>query len=514
MPVVKVLVNDRCWVSAALDTCSSSTFCSRSLAQSLSLTGKTVSYRLGTLNGETLSSSELVTFKVSSGCDHESRVMSGVKIVDHIPVACGNLNAHDYEHLRGIDYSASVNCRSVDLLIGQDNADLLIPLEVRTGRSDEPYAVRYLFGWALNGRTSRALLCTNHLVISNFVSMPNEYDGAVCDNELRDGLSKLWLMEKSDYEDDFSMSVNDKKVIDLWDDQCRKDGAHYELPIPWKDPHEPIPNNFFQAKKRLESLEKRLREAGDFERYDNEIMKLLNAGYAEPVPLDSSQNPIAADRAFYLPHHNVHNPKKPEKLRVVFDCACKFRGKSLNDRCLRGPDLINSLFDVLLKFRLYHYAIQADIQAMYNQVKIPPKDRDALRFLWIKHGAIIHLRMSSHLFGGIWCSAASTYALRRTIFDHPNPPQLIERAVLESMYVDDCLVSVDSDAAVKELVSALPRILLSGGFLLTKFVINDPRFIALIPPEHRAKEIHSFSPDSVGRALGIQWNVSSDFLFF
>ena len=81
---------------------------------------------------------------------------------------------------------------------------------------------------------------------------------------------------------------------------------------------------------------------------------------------------------WYLPHHCVINPNKPGKLRVVFDCAAKYEGKSLNSRCMQGPDLMNKLLFVLLWFRLYQFAIQGDVTSMYNQVLIPPHDRDAL----------------------------------------------------------------------------------------------------------------------------------------
>ena len=46
------------------------------------------------------------------------------------------------------------------------------------------------------------------------------------------------------------------------------------------------------------------------------------------------------------------------------------------------------------------------------QVKIPETDRNALRFLWYDDDEnIVSYRMTSHLFGGIWCSSSSTYAL-------------------------------------------------------------------------------------------------------
>ena len=53
-----------------------------------------------------------------------------------------------------------------------------------------------------------------------------------------------------------SLSQDDKHVIDLWDESCKKVDNHYELPIPLKDPEESIPNNFVvvQEEKALKTL--------------------------------------------------------------------------------------------------------------------------------------------------------------------------------------------------------------------------------------------------------------------
>ena len=84
--------------------------------------------------------------------------------------------------------------------------------------------------------------------------------------------------------------------------------------------------------------------------------------------------------------------KKNGSFRIVYDCANKFDGVSHNDRCLQGPNLNNPLFNVLLRFCDFEYACMADVESMYFQVKVPLRNRDALRFLWYNSdGDIIHL---------------------------------------------------------------------------------------------------------------------------
>ena len=44
------------------------------------------------------------------------------------------------------------------------------------------------------------------------------------------------------------------------------------------------------------------------------------------------------------------NPNKPDKVRVVFDCAACYDGVSSYSTLLQGPDLANNLIGVLTRF--------------------------------------------------------------------------------------------------------------------------------------------------------------------
>ena len=102
---------------------------------------------------------------------------------------------------------------------------------------------------------------------------------------------------------------------------------------------------------------------------------------------------VPSDRLFakkgqvwYIPHHGVYHAKKPNKIRVVFDCVARFGGTSLNDQLLQGPDLTNRLVGVLTRFRQGPIAFMGDINAMFHQLRIPEGQRDLLRFLWWPDG--------------------------------------------------------------------------------------------------------------------------------
>jgi hypothetical protein len=91
--------------------------------------------------------------------------MVDVMVIDEIPVYVPHSSIDGYPHLEGIECPVGV---SVDVLIGQDHANALIPLDVRKGKIGDPFATRTLFGWSLNGPTNASN--TSSRVIANFIS--------------------------------------------------------------------------------------------------------------------------------------------------------------------------------------------------------------------------------------------------------------------------------------------------------------------------------------------------------
>ena len=80
-----------------------------------------------------------------------------------------------------------------------------------------------------------------------------------------------------------------------------------------------------------------------------------------------------------------------------------FEGVSLNKLLLPGPDLMNNLTGVLMRFRKENIAVMCDIEQMFHSFYVDPPHRDFLRFLWFEGNdpskLIIEYRMNVHLFG-------------------------------------------------------------------------------------------------------------------
>ena len=82
----------------------------------------------------------------------------------------------------------------------------------------------------------------------------------------------------------------------------------------------------------------------------------------------------------YLIAPNPHSVTTP--VRLVWNSSQKFRGVSLNDMLMKGPDVLNPIRAVLLKFRGGVYAALGDIKKMYNSVWLEDREVHLHRFLW------------------------------------------------------------------------------------------------------------------------------------
>ncbi len=496
---------------AFLDPGSTKSFCSRQLLQKLGIHGESTTLALSTLNDENSCNAEEVTLEVSGTRQKKTVVLPRVYAIDTFPNLTTNCATQDdlnkWDHLR--DITIPSDSLDVSLLIGQDNPNVLAPLEVRRGGDMEPYAVRCCLGWMINGPVGENSSIA-YSALCNFVRENSQ-------DKLMKQVEQFWKIDTPPMLSSCTAeySSDDKRAVDTWNESiCMKNG-HYEMDIPFDKQPPELPNNRYMAEKRLEHLKHRFKKKPELhQKYADGMQDLIQKQFAEKVPDDEID--VSPGKTWYLPHHNVVNPNKPDKLRIVFDCAAEFGGTSLNSEVLQGPDLTNKLLGVLLRFREQPIAVMADIEAMFHQVKVTPKDRDVLRFLWWPNGDISKTpdtyRMTVHLFGGVWSPSCASFAVRRTAEDHITEfePDVIN-AVLENFYVDDLLKSLCSEDKAIDVVSKLRQLLELGGFRLTKWVSNSVKVMENIPEQERAKGVKDLScPLPTERALGVQWLTDED----
>ena len=269
------------------------------------------------------------------------------------------------------------------------------------------------------------------------------------------------------------------------------------------------------VERRAALLKKRLLKDKDlFSKYNATMNEYIQEGHAERVPTDELQ---PGDRpAWYSPHHPVTHPLKPEKVRVVFDCAAQFAHMSLNRQLLQGPDLTNNIVGVLTRFRQEFVGLVANIQSMFHQVRVEPRDCDALRFLWWPGGdlsaELTEYRIVKHLFGATSSPSVVNLCLKKTAEMDGGWNSEVANVIKRNMYVDDLMKSTETTADATLLVHKVKEQLSNGGFHLTKWCSNDRRVLAVVPQPERAKSVVNLELDQLPTqsALGLKWDIEDD----
>lgn len=222
------------------------------------------------------------------------------------------------------------------------------------------------------------------------------------------------------------------------------------------------------AERRLRCLETRLsKKPALYENVRKQMVEYVNKGYAHKATKEELETTKSC-QAWYLPLGVVSNPKKPEKVRIVWDAAASVKGVSLNSVLLKGPDLLQSLPTVLCRFRQREVAINADIREMFHQVYIRPEDRQAQRFLWRNNSTepMEVFVMDVAIFGATCSPCSAQFAKNLNASEHAAEFPRAATAVVENHYVDDYLDSTDTVNQAIQLATDVKWIHQRGGFEL------------------------------------------------
>lgn len=256
------------------------------------------------------------------------------------------------------------------------------------------------------------------------------------------------------------------------------------------------------ALKRLVSLEKHgpklVRTMGA------KIEDYVSKGYARKMTPEELQY---EGRVWYLPLFGVIHPKKPEKIRMVFDAAAKAKSMSLNSQLLKGPDFYTSLIDILRRFRERLVTGGGDIEEMFHQIKMIEKDRHCQRFIYrednTKQPDVYTMDV---LTFGAKCSPSSAQFVKnenakKFIETHPRAVS----AIIDNHYVDDMMDSEYSEAEMVQLLRDVKMIHAKAGFNIRNFISNSTNVLKAIG-ETGTSDVKDIAPKTelkVERVLGM-----------
>ncbi|XP_043241053.1 uncharacterized protein LOC122391322 [Amphibalanus amphitrite] len=504
---------------AFFDNGSSATFCSESLLKQLKAESKEIRLSMTTasVDNQQLNSRVVRGLAISDMNGDICIQLPPTYTLKSIPVKSGDMASND--ELKQWTYLQDIQLTRIDaevgLLIGSNCPEVLQPLEVRRSENGGPFAVRTALGWVIQG-PRRGYQAEAEEVKVNRIQAARE------NSDLHRSFIDLYNQDFRDHGS--SVEVGLSREDQLWlkevENGVRHVNGRYEIPLPLRNAGA-FPSNKQQAERRAEGLRKRMLQSEkyltDYKKFVNE---LVERDYAEKVSKENRGAHLG--RTWYMPHHGVYHPMKPQKIRVVYDCSASYKGVSLNDRLLQGPNLTSSLVGVLLRFRQEPFALMGDVEKMFYQVRVPVQDRSLLRFLWWAEGDLSQqleeYQMNVHLFGAASSPSCANFALRRTAQDfgdlyRPDVARCIER----NFYVDDFLKSAATEDEAADIALQVRDCCARGGFNLTGFVSNSEKVMSRLPQADcaltRTMSLSCGTPSSQ-RALGVQWDIINDTMSF
>ena len=539
-------------VYALLDTQSDTTFVTESVLEELQVAGERTALQLSTM---TVKNARIESMKVKGlqvrGLDSEVQIsLPDTFTRDTIPVNRDHIPtpamAEKWDHLQEImDHLPPLHeDADICILIGYDCPKALAPREVISSVDEEPFAIKTDLGWSIVGIVNPGNverddpIGPSHVITCCVPQVSTHVSDDVQSVKGTDNTEKLTFVHRTKVKEvlpeeviqalsmDFQerkpikehvVSQEDKKFV-----QIMEQGVHqtsdgfYELPLPFRD-RPKLPDNRLMAEKRLMNLKKKFQKDDKYQRdYKEFIQKIIQNEEAEEVPAEEIHKEDGS--RWYIPHHGVYHPKKPDKIRVVFDCSARCYDTALNDHLLQGPDYMNNLTGVLSRFRKESIAVTCDIERMFHRFKVNVEDRDYLRFLWWPDGdtskPVKVYRMKVHIFGAKSSPACANFALKQLAKDNQSETSdMVYNFITRDFYVDDGLHSSSTVEEAVELSQGAREVCQKGNIRLHKFASNSREVMEAIPMSERSKNMENRDLAwnlPVERTLGVEWNLELD----
>ena len=486
MSTVSVVVNKSYKTHALLDSGSTNSFITSDAVTSLGLSSKTVIYKHSTVDTPCMTTStKVVSFILYSLDGSKSLTMSNVFVVEEVPYTyspCRDLSI--YPHLSDVPISPVYPPAKVDLLIGQDNSEALVPLQVLNGNPGDPFCVLTKFGWTLNSVVPGSSLdCVSHCVVSNFVhtsiNAKVEVLGDTADDHVDPTLKSL------------SIST-DCEGVDVCHGESIVVDSHVDVLISREVSH--VDNSLLTPAGKISILSDCV----------DDVKAIICKGLTEDIPVDEVNNhdPMTC----YVPYHPVF--KRSGDIYFVSDCSCRSQEYPFDDCVSHTLDFnLNNLSNFLLYRRQHEDAMSPDVLSMYNQVLLFHHSHIVLSFLWDVNDSVVHHEMLVHPFGGVCnCTCPAISLLHECT--HSALDVVIQDVRLHLSLINDCLLSVGFTDETSNLDIKSESVLSFYGFDPTKCFVYDPPMSRLISDFNMSLDVDaivSAHSQLVSKALGISW---------
>ena len=297
--------------------------------------------------------------------------------------------------------------------------------------------------------------------------------------------------------DDVSDSDYNSAFKDTYMDRIQFRNGHYYVPLPWKPDHNELHSNIPECQARMKQVMSRLRKLNLVANYTKVMQENIEKGY-----ISESSND---EEGFFMPHFPVLRDSETTPLRIVFDASSG--NPSLNSCLHEGPNMMQDLAELLLRFRTKKIGLSADIARAFLSVQLLESDRKYVRFLWYKDNDVTKQLVPYHCNTVIFGNVSSPFSLAITLHKHLSAyDSLVAKDMSNKLYVDNLLTGVNSEEEALAYYQESCDIMNHASFKLRQWASNSKTLRNIAA----ADDLHT-KTDQVN-VLGMKWEQSTDTL--
>ena len=224
--------------------------------------------------------------------------------------------------------------------------------------------------------------------------------------------------------------------------------------LPWRDGHPPFPDYKDMCRAQMHKAFEKLQKTGMVEQYSKLFQAWKAEGFIEEVSCSNQPS-------HFLPHRPVIKESKTTPIRPVFNASYKTgKNPSLNECLHKGPNVIQRIPEKLHRFREKRKPFTSDIRKAFQMIGVHQSDRDMLKFLWkSKDGREITFRHARVIFGANCSPFILGAVLEHFLTGVEGEKRIVAEKLLESLYVDNCVSSLDSESEYENFKSTSIQLL-------------------------------------------------------
>ena len=290
-------------------------------------------------------------------------------------------------------------------------------------------------------------------------------------------------------------------------------GPYWTTKFPWTLNPEELINNKRAVTALMHSTERKLLKNDEWRAiFEQQLRVLIEKGFAKEISeTDISAWENSGGTVYFIAHQIVVNPQnKTTPVRVCFNSSQVYAGYSLNTSWELGPNLINSLHAILLRFRGDLVGGQGDVTKMYYMVRIAEEETWKQIWMWRFTGEnkIRYFKMTRLVMGNVSSPGLSGVALSGTakLEDFPIRYPSAHQALTEDTYVDNVLITASSKNLIKQKIREIEFVSAKGGFYFKPWIVSGEnlpdQIVGLVLPDAASSEEE--------KALGTYWAVRDD----